>query len=292
MNLRNLSFFLATLLACCALVFTACSNNDAKDIYTLSIPNATKSAKSSTKKVMHDIHMDTSPFTHWTKGEEVEVYFHDGNIANDNTHIGTLTAQDNSTSVVLKGMIDFTGYNLDSLMALYKSVPLILSTTPNVDFTQQDGSLATLTKHYAHLWNDVSITGINHDTQELQYEARSSDFYNCGGMTRYVLRDINGTPLKASRLTISCTANAQKVLTLHESLMTHSCQQGDLDITLAYPSDTIYVWMDTSAITLEGFQFHITAIVNNEPYTASYTTPNFFDEENAHVELVMGKQKK
>lgn len=295
MKTNNPWLFAAILFICSAFTFTACSDDDSapngNDIYTLTIEQAEKEAYLVTQKSLQDANVYTSPFTHWTKGEKVEVLIDNGKDEINRTCIGTLIAQESGTSVTLKGTVDLKGYDIDSLLSLKKGFDFLLVTSPTIDYTQQDGTYSTITQQLANVLGSIGITGVNKEKKELLNEG-TDVFWNCGGLMSYTLRDTNGQPLKAERLIISCIDDFGELFTRYEDITTAQFKQGPIDIKLTIPSDVIYVWEE---VPMEGYSdgnkpVRVTAIVKGEIYTASYKVFHIMDEENYHRELVMEKQ--
>lgn len=305
MKTYNLKLFATTVLViCCAIIFTACSDkdndSDSKDIYTLKIEQAQKLVYYVTQKVFQDANIEKTPFTQWIKGEKVEVYINYRTVGAYPHHLGTLIAQEDGFSTTLQGNINLEGYDIDNLFSSNENISLLLVTSPTIDFTKQDGTLPTILKRFANVHNYVSITGIDKEKRELMHGG-SGDFYICGWARRYSLRDANGLPLKASSLTISCTDYEREILTQREDFIigfdnaSEFGQWGDIDVKLSTPSDIVYVWEELSSPvgTSETGQmtYHITAIVDGDTYTGSYSVaPIPLEEKDATFEIVMEKQ--
>lgn len=300
MSTYNLWLRATTILVlCCAFIFTACSDNDnnsdPQDVYTLTIEQAQKQAFQITLKSLQDENMEKTPFTHWTKGEKIEVYINHNIEGAYAQHIGTLMAQDDGISTVLKGQVDLKGYNIGNSFSSNETIPLLLVTSPTIDFNTQDGTLSTILNRFAHVVGDVQITGVNKETKELIHVS-TDVFWNSGGLMSYTLRDAKGLPIKASHLIISCIDETGELFTRYadytKAYTDGLYQQGAIDIELSTPSDVIYV---CEKVPMEGFSdgnkpVHITAIADGEVYTASYKVFHIMDAENYKQVLVMEKR--
>lgn len=175
----------------------------------------------------------------WAQGEEVTAFeMIDYGASYD--ELGTLTAQDNGASTTLSGKINKVPSQGNNIMLCFPRYPM--------DYTGQKGTMADIAANfdYAYSWiNDWTESGGRITATS------TAVFENQQAIVRFILKDINGTPINASSLTISDALGNL----LQSTDFASYANFGDLTINLDTPSSEVWVamlaqWNNSMNLTL------------------------------------------